>query len=88
MRARLKAYRNGNWRTFEGVKQAFFEASLQLAKLRGRIVNPSLVKAVKTIISKLIQTSLVVILQLGGSVPPARAQALPCQWGVQMGPKR
>jgi len=48
-----------------GVEKALFNASLQLAKLRGRIVNSSLIKAVKTIVSKLLQTPAKEILQLG-----------------------
>jgi hypothetical protein len=42
-----------------------FKASLELARLRGRIVNPSLIKAVENIVSKLLQTPATRILQLG-----------------------
>ncbi len=60
-----KAYRNGNWSRLQGVEKAFFKASLQLARLRGRIVNPMLLKSVKNIVEKLLQTPLVKVLQLG-----------------------
>jgi len=62
---RLKAYRNGGWRRLRGFEKALFKASLELAKLRGRIVNPSLIKAVENIVSKLLQTPAEKILQLG-----------------------
>jgi len=62
---RLKAYRNGGWRRLRGVEKALFKASLELARLRGRIVNPSLIKAVENIVSKLLQTPATRILQLG-----------------------
>jgi hypothetical protein len=38
---------------------------MELARLRGRIVNPSLIKAIKTIVSKLLQTPAARVLQLG-----------------------
>lgn len=60
-----KAYRNGNWRRLKGVEKALFKASLQLARLRGRIVNPRLLESVKNIVEKLLQTPLTIILQLG-----------------------
>jgi len=65
LQVRLKAYRNGNWRRLAGFEKAFFKASMELARLRGRIVNPSLLKAVKAIISKLLQTPVIRILQTG-----------------------
>lgn len=64
-RIRLKAYRNGNWRKLGGIEKALFKASLELARLRGRIVNPSLIKSLKDIISRLIQTPASKILQFG-----------------------
>jgi hypothetical protein len=64
VKVRLKAFRNGNWRRLKVVEKAFFNASLCLAKLRGRIINPSLIKAVKTIISKLLQVPKNMIMQL------------------------
>lgn len=63
-KVKIKAFRNGNWRRLKTVEKAFFNASLCLAKLRGRIINPSLVKAVKTIISKLLQVPADMIMQL------------------------
>ncbi|MBO3798446.1 MAG: hypothetical protein QW506_01095 [Thermoproteota archaeon] len=65
LRIKLKAYRSGNWRRLTGVEKAFFNATLLLAKLRGRLVNHSLVKAVRKIVSKLLETPLVRILQTG-----------------------
>jgi len=62
---KLKAHRNGGWRKLGGFEKALFKASLELARLRGRIVNPSLIEAVKNIISKLLQTTVAKILQLG-----------------------
>jgi len=38
---------------------------MQLSRLRGKIVNPSLVERVKSIILKLVQTPVARILQLG-----------------------
>lgn len=65
LEARLKAYRNGGWRRLKGVEKAFFKATLDLARLRGRIVNPLLIKAVKNIVSRLLQTPATRILRLG-----------------------
>ncbi len=65
LHARLKAYRNGSWRKLKGVEKAFFNASMQLARLRGRIVNPSLLKAIKNIVQKLLQTPAARIPQTG-----------------------
>lgn len=60
-----KACRNGNWRRLKGVEKALFKATLQLARLRGRIVNPTLLESVKNIVEKLLQTPATRILQLG-----------------------
>jgi hypothetical protein len=65
IRIRMKSLRNGGWRRLNGVEKAFFKASVELARLRSRIVNPSLIKAVKTIVSKLLQTPSTKVLQLG-----------------------
>lgn len=65
LRIRLKALRNGGWRRLDGFEKALFNASMQLARIRGRIVNPSLVKAVKNVILKIIQTTFVTITRLG-----------------------
>jgi hypothetical protein len=65
LQVRLKAYRNGGWRRLKGVEKALFKASMELARLRGRIVNPLLVKQVREIVSKLLQTPAARILQLG-----------------------
>ena len=65
LHVRLKAYRNGGWRRLGGFEKAFFRAAMDLARLRGRIVNPSLIKAVENIVSKLLQTPATRILQLG-----------------------
>ncbi|MBO3839669.1 MAG: hypothetical protein QXN75_02070 [Thermoproteota archaeon] len=63
-KVRFKAFRNGNWRRLKVVEKAFFNASLCLAKLRGKIINPSLIKAVKTIVLKLLQVPANMIMQL------------------------
>jgi hypothetical protein len=65
VRIKLKSHRNGGWRRLGGFEKAFFKASVELARLRGRIVNPSLIKAVENIVSKLLQTPAEKILQLG-----------------------
>ncbi len=65
LRVRLKAVRNGNWGRLRGVEKAFFKATMNLARLRGRIVNQMLVEAVGKVIRKLLQTPLTRILQLG-----------------------
>jgi len=62
---RLKAYRNGSWRRLAVVERALFKAGVELAKLRGVVVNPSLVEMLKTIASKLLQTTATKILRLG-----------------------
>ncbi|MBO3810167.1 MAG: hypothetical protein FGF50_11330 [Candidatus Brockarchaeota archaeon] len=61
----LKACRNGGWRRLNGFERALFKASVELAKLRGCLVNPALVDRLKTIVSKLLQTPGVRILRLG-----------------------
>ena len=61
----LKARRNGAWRRLNGFERALFKACVELAKLRGVLVNPSLVDRLKTIALKLLQTPGVKILQLG-----------------------
>ncbi|MEM2941569.1 MAG: hypothetical protein QW304_08500 [Thermoproteota archaeon] len=65
VKIRLKAYRNGNWRRLTMVERALFKASIELAKLRGTIVSPSLISRLKTIALKLLQTTATKILQLG-----------------------
>ncbi|MEM1558456.1 MAG: hypothetical protein QXG12_07675 [Thermoproteota archaeon] len=60
-----KSYRNGNWRRLSFLERALYKGGMQLAMLRGRIVNPSLVDRIKSIISKLVQTPVARILQLG-----------------------
>jgi hypothetical protein len=62
---RLKAYRNGGWRRLGGFEKALFRAALDLARLRGRIVNPLLLSKVENIIYRLLQTPATRILQLG-----------------------
>ncbi|MEM1558549.1 MAG: hypothetical protein QXR44_03350 [Thermoproteota archaeon] len=62
---RLKAYRNGNWRRLTLVEKALFKASIELAKLRGVLVNPALLKKLRNIVLKLLQASTVRLLQLG-----------------------
>ena len=59
-----KAYRNGNWRKLSLIERALYRGVMQLARLRGKIVNPSLVDRIKQIISKLVQTPVARILQL------------------------
>ncbi|MEM2585207.1 MAG: hypothetical protein QXP99_06790 [Thermoproteota archaeon] len=60
-----KAYRNGNWRRLSFLERALYRGVMQLSRLRGKIVNPSLVERVKSIILKLVQTPVARILQLG-----------------------
>lgn len=64
LRIRLKALRNGGWRRLDGFEKALFNASMQLARIRGRIVNPSLVEAVKNVVLKIVQPPLVIITRL------------------------
>lgn len=66
LRIRFKALRNGNWRRLNEFEKALFKASMQLARIRGKIVNPSLVRIVETIVSKLVQNPLAMITRLGG----------------------
>jgi len=61
-----KAYRNGNWRRLSFFEKALYRGVMGLARLRGRIINPSLVEKVRTIISKLVQTPVARILHLAG----------------------
>ncbi|MEM1554490.1 MAG: hypothetical protein QXJ72_06390 [Thermoproteota archaeon] len=65
VKIRLKAYRNGSWRKLTHVEKALFKASIELAKLRGIIVSPSLVNKLKSIVSKLLKGIASKILQLG-----------------------
>jgi hypothetical protein len=65
LRVRLKALRKGSWRRLNGFEKALFKASMQLARMRGKIVNPLLVRTVETIFSKLVQTPIAVITRLG-----------------------
>ncbi|MEM2487613.1 MAG: hypothetical protein QXR44_03370 [Thermoproteota archaeon] len=65
IRVMLKARRNGAWRRLNGPERALFKASIELAKLRGILVNPTLVKRLKAIALKLLQTPGIKILQLG-----------------------
>ena len=64
-RIRFKACRNGAWRRLNGFERALFQASVELAKLRGVLVNPALVKRLKTIALKLLQTTSARLLQSG-----------------------
>lgn len=65
VKIRLRAYRNGSWRRLATVEKALFKASIELAKVRGVIVNPSLISRLRSIVSKLFQTVATKILQLG-----------------------
>ncbi|MBO3842579.1 MAG: hypothetical protein FGF48_09245, partial [Candidatus Brockarchaeota archaeon] len=64
-RIRFKARRNGAWRRLNGFERALFKACVELAKLRGVLVNPSLVNRLKTIALKLLQTTNAGLLQSG-----------------------
>lgn len=65
LRIRLKALRNGSWRRLNEFEKALFNASMQLARLRGKIVNQFLVRIVENIFSKLVQTPLAMVIRLG-----------------------
>ena len=65
VRIRFKAYRNGAWRRLNWFERALFKACVELAKLRGVLVNPILVKRLKTIALKLLQTTSLRLLQFG-----------------------
>lgn len=65
MGIKLKAQRNGNWRRLAEVERALYKASTELAKLRGKIVSPSLIETLRTIISKLLQTAANRAIQFG-----------------------
>jgi hypothetical protein len=65
MRVRVKAYRNGKWRTLSVFEKGLFRASESLARLRGKIVSPSLMEMLRSIVSKLLQTPVTRIIQLG-----------------------
>ncbi|MBO3799279.1 MAG: hypothetical protein QW491_10905 [Thermoproteota archaeon] len=60
-----KAQRNGNWRRLTLAERALFRACMELAKLRGILVNHALVERLKHIVLKLLQTTTVRLLQLG-----------------------
>ncbi len=64
-RISLKARRNGNWRRLALAERALFKACVELAKLRGVLVNPTLVERLKNIVLKLLQTISVKLLQSG-----------------------
>jgi hypothetical protein len=64
-RIRLRAFRSYSWRRLSMVERALFRACVELAKLRGSIVNPSLVKRLESLVSRLLNTPGRRILQLG-----------------------
>lgn len=66
LRAALeKSYRNGNWRRLNRLERALYRAGLELARLRGRILNPSLLKALKKIMGKMLRGFTDMALELG-----------------------
>jgi len=60
-----KSYRNGNWRRLNRFERALYRASLELARLRGRIVNESLLSLLRVIIRRLLKRFSDTALELG-----------------------
>lgn len=52
-----KGLRNGNWPKLNTLNKALYMASLSLAKMRGRIVNLTLILRLQDIIDKLRETT-------------------------------
>jgi len=69
---RLKGMRNGNWGRLGRLDRALYTCALQLARLRGGIVNPKLLVQLQSIILKLLAAGKKRVLQAGW----ARAQEL------------
>lgn len=60
-----KAYRNGNWNKLTRLERALYRASLELAKLRKKIVNRLLLSLLRGIIGKLLKKFSDEVLELG-----------------------
>ena len=65
IRIRSKGYRNGNWRRLADVEKGLFKASTELARQRGKIVCPSLLSMITSIIYKLFETVATRTIQFG-----------------------
>jgi hypothetical protein len=61
----VKAYRNGNWGKLTCLERALYRASLELARLRKKIVNRLLLSLLHRIIGKLLRKFSDEILELG-----------------------
>jgi hypothetical protein len=69
---RERSYRNGNWRKLTRTERALYNASLGLARLRGKLVNSALLATLRGIIVKLLRRFADVVFELGAR----RAEAL------------
>ena len=66
LRATLeKSYRNGNWRRLGFFERALYRAGLDLARLRGRIVNKRLLSLLRGIMGKMLRKFSDKALELG-----------------------
>jgi len=55
-RLKTKAFRNGNWWRLERIEKGLFNATLALAKIRNRIINPSLVEQIRMVAMRMLET--------------------------------
>lgn len=60
-----RGVRNGNWRRLNYIERAFYRAALAYAKLRGKIVNETVIRGLLQIIRKLCEIPLLHILKAG-----------------------
>jgi len=63
--ARCRAFRNGNWCKLELPERALFNATMALARIRGRIINRSLVDRIAGIVFRMLETISSTLLRRG-----------------------
>ena len=51
-----KGLRNGKWRKLDRVERAFYRASLGFSKIKGKIVNSTILEHLSNILQKLLET--------------------------------
>jgi len=64
-RIRTKSFRNGNWWRLSQAERALYKSAIGLAALRGYVANLKLVKLLRELAARLLETPSIKILRLG-----------------------
>jgi len=64
-RVRTKSFRNRNWWHLSPTERAFYKSAMHLAELRNYVANRQLVKALRSLITRLLETPSAKVMKLG-----------------------